>query len=80
MLSFDHQKTYEAVRQKYVWPGMYQHIYDYITSCKTCQIIKRNTHAKRTTMHSLPVQDFLVLLCLPYWIFVDYIFVRLNLT
>ena len=51
------QKTYEGVRQKYFWPGMYQHIYDYITSCKTCQIIKRNTHAKRTTMYPLPVQD-----------------------
>jgi hypothetical protein len=25
------QKTYEGVRQKYFWPGMYQHIYDYIT-------------------------------------------------
>jgi len=52
------QKTYEAVRQMYFWPGMYQHIYDYITSCKTCQIIERNTHVKRTTMHHpLPVQD-----------------------
>ena len=40
------QKTYEAVRQKYFCPGMYQHIYDYITSCKTCQIIKRNIHVK----------------------------------
>ena len=29
------QKTYEAVRQKFFWPGMYQHIYDYIISCKT---------------------------------------------
>jgi hypothetical protein len=22
------QKTYEAVRQKFFWPGMYQHIYN----------------------------------------------------
>jgi hypothetical protein len=51
------QKTYEAVRQKYFWPEMYQHIYDYITSCKTCQMIKRNTHVKRATMYPLPVQD-----------------------
>jgi hypothetical protein len=51
------QKTYEAVRQNFFWQGMYQHIYDYIISCKTWQIIKRNTHVKRTTMHPLPVQD-----------------------
>jgi hypothetical protein len=51
------QKSYAAIRQKYYWPRMYQHIHDYILSCTTCQLIKRDTHPKKIKMHPLPVQD-----------------------
>lgn len=51
------QKTYEAIRQKYFWPGMYQHIYDYIASCNICQRIKRNVHQRKSNLHPLPIQD-----------------------
>ena len=51
------QKTYDSIRQKYFWPGMYQDIHKYITKCKTCQVTKRDVHAKKHTMHPLPIQD-----------------------
>lgn len=51
------QKTYDSIRQKYFWPGMYQDIHKYITTCKICQVTKRHVHAKKHTMHPLPIQD-----------------------
>ena len=36
---------------------MYQHIHDYILSCTTCHLIKRDIHPKKIKMHPLPVQD-----------------------
>jgi hypothetical protein len=36
---------------------MYQDIHKYITKCKTCQFTKRDVHAKKDTMHPLPIQD-----------------------
>lgn len=51
------QKTYDSIRQKYFWPGMYQDIHKYITTCKICQVTKRDVHAKKHTMHPLPIQD-----------------------
>ena len=51
------QKTYDSIRQTYFWPGMYQDIHTYITKCKTCQVTKRDVHAKKHTMRPLPIQD-----------------------
>jgi hypothetical protein len=51
------QKTYDSTRQKYFWPGMYQDIHKYITTCKICQVTKRDVHAKKHAMHPLPIQD-----------------------
>jgi hypothetical protein len=51
------QKTYDSIRQQYLWPGIYQDIHKYITKCKTCQVTKRDVHAKKHTMHPLPIQD-----------------------
>ena len=36
---------------------MYQDIHKYITKCKTCQVTKRDVHAKNHTMHPFPIQD-----------------------
>ena len=30
-------KTHDAVKMKYCWPYMYKNLYQYITSCITCQ-------------------------------------------
>ncbi|CAG2246897.1 unnamed protein product [Mytilus edulis] len=35
------QRTYEAIKQRYFWPKMYQNVYDYVTSCQICQTVKK---------------------------------------
>ena len=30
-------KTLDAIRQKYFWPNLYKNLYEYISSCVTCQ-------------------------------------------
>ena len=30
-------KTFDANRQKYFWPNLYKNLYEYISSCVTCQ-------------------------------------------
>lgn len=30
-------KTFDAIRQKYFWPNLYKNLYEYISSCVTCQ-------------------------------------------
>ena len=50
------QRTYVAIKQKYFWPKMYQNIYDLVTSCDICQRVKRDTSARNTPLHPLPVQ------------------------
>ena len=50
------QRTYTAIKQKYFWPGMYQNVYDYITSCDVCQRVKRDTTARNAPLHPLPIE------------------------
>lgn len=38
------RKTYDSIRQNYFWPGMYQDIHKYITTCKACQVTKRDAY------------------------------------
>ena len=49
------EKVMAAMKSKYHWPRMHQEIYDYIHSCETCQLIKRDTHARPPPLTSLPV-------------------------
>lgn len=35
--------TYETIRAMYFWKHMFQDFYDYVTSCTTCQELKRDT-------------------------------------
>ena len=30
-------KTHDAIKTKYYWPNMYKNLYQYVTSCVTCQ-------------------------------------------
>ena len=50
------QRTYTAIKQTYFWPGMYQNVYDYITSCDVCQRVKRDTTARNAPLHPLPIE------------------------
>lgn len=49
------EKVMAAMKTKYHWPRMHQEIYDYIHSCDTYQLIKRNTHARSPPLTSLPI-------------------------
>jgi hypothetical protein len=51
------QRTYLAIKEKYFWPGMYQNVYDYVTSCDVCQRVKRETRARNALLVSLPIED-----------------------
>ena len=31
------QKTYDAIRQKYFWPNLFQELYEYVSKCVSCQ-------------------------------------------
>ena len=31
------EKTHDAIKTKYNWPDMYRNLYQYVTSCVTCQ-------------------------------------------
>jgi len=50
------QRTYEAIKQRYAWPCMYQNIYDYVTSCQICQTVKKDSTARKAHLTSIPVQ------------------------
>jgi hypothetical protein len=41
------KRTYEAIKQKYYFKGMYNFIQNYILSCDICQRVKRNTQARK---------------------------------
>jgi hypothetical protein len=51
------KRTYEAIKQKYYFKGMYNFIKNYILSCDICQRVKRNTQARNAPFQSLPIQD-----------------------
>lgn len=31
------QKTFDSIRQKYYWPNLYKELYQYVSTCTTCQ-------------------------------------------
>jgi hypothetical protein len=53
------KRTYEAIKQKYYFKGMYNFIQNYILSCDICQRVKRNTQARNAPLQPLPIQDVL---------------------
>ncbi|MCG7879965.1 MAG: hypothetical protein N0C90_27110 [Candidatus Thiodiazotropha endolucinida] len=50
------QRVYESLRSKYYWKGLYQDTYDYVTSCETCQLMKRDTNKRNTPLKSLEIE------------------------
>ena len=40
------QKTYDTLRDRYQWEGMYGDITNYVRTCKACQLMKIDTHAQ----------------------------------
>lgn len=41
-------KTTQYAKRYYYWPKMYQQIYDYVTKCDTCRVIKPTNEPTRT--------------------------------
>ncbi|CAC5371569.1 unnamed protein product [Mytilus coruscus] len=65
------KRTYAAIHLKYYWSGMYQEVYNYVTSCDKCQRSKQPTHHRPAPLLPLPIEDTLsrwhmdILTCLP---------------
>ena len=51
---FATKRVYEAIKQRYYWPGMHQDIEDYVAACDRCQRIKINRHARPPPLGSIP--------------------------
>ena len=50
--SFD--RVYQAIRQRFYWPRMYEDIHEYYKTCRDCQRASVH-HPKRPPLHPLPV-------------------------
>ena len=50
-------RTYETIRRKYYWPGLYRDIKQYCKTCLVCQRVKRDFHFRRASLNPLPVTD-----------------------
>ncbi|CAG2239543.1 unnamed protein product [Mytilus edulis] len=65
------KRTYAGIHLKYYWSGMYQEVYNYVTSCDKCQRSKQPTHHRPAPLLPLPIEDTLsrwhmdILTCLP---------------
>ena len=60
LMSGGHQgqdRTYDAIKLKYFWPGMYRDISNYVRGCESCQRAKRAFHFHRAPLQSLPIVD-----------------------
>ncbi|MEW8546931.1 MAG: RNase H-like domain-containing protein [Candidatus Thiodiazotropha sp.] len=54
---FGQKKTYEALRAKYYWPGMYQETVNYVRSCDKCQKTKANHNSTTVPLCPLPITE-----------------------
>ena len=52
---FGVDKTFYSIRQFYYWPKMYQDVKDYIISCESCQVNKRDYNYKPAPLQEMPV-------------------------
>jgi len=49
------ERTYQLIRFRYFWPGMYNHIKTYVKTCIACQKSKRMHKTVKVPLHPLPV-------------------------
>jgi transposase InsO family protein len=50
-------RTYETIRSRYFWEGIYKDVHSYVSSCQTCQMAKRKYHGKKSPLQPLPVDN-----------------------
>ena len=51
-------KTFDAIRQKYYWPGLYKQLYDYISECMICQMRSKQSVKPPLQMTDIPPYAF----------------------
>ena len=59
-------KMYADIRARYYFPNMYKTIHDYIVSCDSCQVGKRDRHFRPMPLRPMPVCGVLDI-TLIYW-------------
>ena len=52
---FATERTYQAIRLRYFWIGMYSDIAEYVKTCIACQKAKRVIHPQRPELTPLPI-------------------------
>ena len=52
-------RSYNKIRMKYYWPGMYADIQKYVKTCQSCQESKPNQHSHPAPLQPIPPADVL---------------------
>ena len=55
---FGIQRTFDTLRLKYFWPGMYRDVTNWVKSCEKCNRIKPASPSSRAMLQPLPVTHF----------------------
>ena len=52
-------KTWERVRERFYWPGMYKDVKDYVSKCHTCMQYKGERQFNIGTRQRMPIDDLI---------------------
>ena len=50
-------KMYADIRARYYFPNMYKTIHDYIVSCDSCQVSKRDPHFRPMPLRPIKIRN-----------------------